>query len=60
MAHLQLDHKEVARKFYNQAEAWFVANSMAVTDEVRRFRTEAREMLKIEDTADDKNKSLPD
>jgi tetratricopeptide (TPR) repeat protein len=48
MAHWQLGHKEEARKWYDQAIEW-VDTNQPKNDDLRRFRAEAAELLKIED-----------
>jgi len=46
MSHDQLGHQEEARKWYENACAWTEKNR-ANDEELRRFRTEAEELLKI-------------
>ena len=51
MAHWRLRQKDDARKWYKQAVEWVEKNSQALakdpqhTDELRRFRVEAEELL---------------
>ena len=47
MAHWQLGDKNQARKWYDQAVAWMDKNQPK-DDELRRFRAEAEELLKVE------------
>jgi uncharacterized protein HemY len=46
MSHWQLDDKEAARKWYEQAVAWMDKNPPS-NGQLRRFRAEAEELLKI-------------
>ena len=46
MAHWQLGDPGQARKWYDQAARW-VENNASDDDELRRFRAEAAELLKI-------------
>ena len=46
MAHWQLDHKDEARKWYDEAIEWMDKNQPQ-NDELRRFRAEAAELLGI-------------
>jgi Flp pilus assembly protein TadD len=48
MAHWQLGNKEDAHKWYDHAVAWMGKNRPQ-NEELRRFRTEAEELLKITD-----------
>ena len=48
MAHWQLGDKQAARKWYDQAVAWMDKNQPDNV-ELRRFRSEAEELLKITD-----------
>jgi tetratricopeptide (TPR) repeat protein len=45
MAHWQFDHKEEARKWYDQAVEWMEKNK-SDNGELRRFRAEAEELIK--------------
>jgi hypothetical protein len=47
MSHWQLGNKDEARKRYDEALAWMEKNAPQ-DDELRRFRVEAEELLKIE------------
>jgi predicted enzyme related to lactoylglutathione lyase len=48
MAHWQLDHKEQAQKYYQQAVQWMEQDqSRMQDDELRRFRAEAEEVMGI-------------
>jgi tetratricopeptide (TPR) repeat protein len=55
MAYWQLGQKDEALKWYKQASEWVEKNSQGLadnatwTDELRRFRAEAEELLKIEE-----------
>jgi Flp pilus assembly protein TadD len=51
MAHWQLDHKDEARKWYDQAVEWMEKNNPE-DDELRRFRAAAEELLNAESQAD--------
>ncbi|MEX2288685.1 MAG: tetratricopeptide repeat protein, partial [Planctomycetaceae bacterium] len=46
IAHQQLGHHDEARKWYDQAVAWMEKNQPH-DEQLRRFRTEAEELLKI-------------
>jgi tetratricopeptide (TPR) repeat protein len=46
MAHWQLGEKDVARNWYARAAEW-MAKNQPQNEELRRFRTEAEELLKI-------------
>jgi tetratricopeptide (TPR) repeat protein len=48
VAHWQLGHKEEARKWYDQAVAWMDKNQPK-NEELRRFRTEAAELLGVKE-----------
>ena len=48
MAHWQLDEKDVARQWYDRAVEWMAKNNPQ-DQELRRFRAEATDLLKIED-----------
>jgi tetratricopeptide (TPR) repeat protein len=47
MAEWQLGHKDEAHKLYKRATDWLDANEDQITDELRRFRIEAAELLDI-------------
>jgi tetratricopeptide (TPR) repeat protein len=47
MAHWQLDNKDEARKFFEQAVEWMDINA-ADNQELKRFRAEADELLGVE------------
>ena len=46
MAHDQLGHHDEARKLYDQAVVWMDANA-SDNEELRRFRAEAEDVLKL-------------
>ena len=46
MAHWQLDSRDEARKWYDQAVVWMDKNQ-AKTEELRQFRAEAEELMGI-------------
>ena len=46
MAHWQLGNKDEARKWYDQGVQWMQKNKPE-DEELRRFRTEAEELLRI-------------
>jgi hypothetical protein len=46
MAHWQLDEKDKARKWFDQAVEWMDKNQPK-NEELRRFRAEAAELMKI-------------
>ena len=48
MAHWQLDEKVEARQWYDRAVEWMAKNNPQ-DQELRRFRAEATELLKIKD-----------
>jgi tetratricopeptide (TPR) repeat protein len=48
MAHCQLGEKKKAREWYDKAEQWMDKNQ-PTNDELRRFRSEAAELLGIKD-----------
>ncbi|HUE72043.1 MAG TPA: protein kinase [Pirellulaceae bacterium] len=48
MAHWQLGEKDKAREWYDKAVAWMEKNKPE-DEELRRFRAEAKELLRIED-----------
>ena len=48
MAHRQLDAKDDARRWYDRAVAWMDKHA-AKDAELQRIRTEAAELLKMED-----------
>ena len=50
MAHWQLDQKQEAHKWYDQAVAWMEKNKPQ-DEELKRFRAEAEDVLKIEKKA---------
>ena len=50
MAEWQLGNKDEARKWYDQALQWMEKNQPQ-NEELRRFRAEAAEILKIEKQA---------
>lgn len=54
MAHWQLDQKDEARKWYDRAVEWMDENQPNNLD-LRRFRAEAAELLKIESANADPN-----
>jgi hypothetical protein len=47
MAHWQLGDRDEARKWYDRAVAW-MEKHQPKNEELRRFRTEAEELLRIE------------
>ncbi len=47
-AHWQLGEKEKAREWYDKAVQW-MDNNQPANDELRRFRSEAAELLGIKD-----------
>jgi tetratricopeptide (TPR) repeat protein len=49
MAEWQLGHKDEAHKLYKRATDWLDVNEDQVTDELRRFRIEAGELLEIKE-----------
>jgi serine/threonine protein kinase len=51
MAHWQLDHKEEARKYYDQAVQWMEKN-LPQNEHLSRFRAEAGELLAVEKRKD--------
>jgi hypothetical protein len=48
MTHWQLGDKDQARKWFDKAVTWMEKNQPG-NDKLRRFRTEAEELLKITD-----------
>lgn len=49
MAHWQLGHKDKAQQYYQQAVKWMEQDKKRSQNaELRRFRTEAEKLMKIE------------